>query len=553
MDLEHIFKTKPYQHQLDAFYRHKDDDYFALFLEMGVGKSKIAIDIASYKYEKGDIDAVLIIAPNHVHSQWIKEQYPIHCSVDYKSFIWNSAKKGTNYYSNMMDEFLTPKWPKLKVFAVNVEAFQSQGIVPFVATYLKHNKVFTIIDEATRIKTPTAKRSKTVHRIEKYGQRCILTGTPVTKSPFGLWSMFEFLKHNYFGCNFFIFQARHGVMMQGINERTGGRYKTLIDEKTWAIVLSQLKKQEELRGNAGLMDSDFEDVAGGMSLSEKNVRFIWKQKEFKKFKRLDELKEQIDPVTSYATKKECLDLPEKIYETVYLEMSKEHRKVYNTLKSKLLVEYEGKDLTVINKVALTTRLMQIAGGYFPYIEERELEIGNNIIISEKKAGMLIGKKNLKVERIKDELEEMSNFPVIIWCKFVMELEAVYAELKKDYRCAIYYGKTSNLERGYIIEDFKAGNYDIFIGNPSVAGFGLNLQNATTQLYYSNGFNVEERLQAEDRSHRIGVKSNCLYKDIVYKDSIDEKVTRAITSGRGLNDYFKATTLREIFDDEKEVE
>ena len=546
------FKTTPYDHQLEQFNRHKDDVFFALFDEMGTGKSKISIDIASYKYEKGDIDAVLIIAPNHVHSQWTQEQYPTHCSVPYKSFTWNSSKKGTNAYNNMMEDFLTPKWPKLKVFAVNVEAFQSDGVIPFVATYMKNNTVFTIIDEATRIKTPTAKRSKTIHRLEKYGQRCILTGTPVTKSPFGLWSMFEFLKHNYFGINFFIFQARHGVMMQGINERTGGRYKTLIDEKTWSIIVSQLKKQEELRGDAGLMESDFEDVAGGMSISEKNVRFIWKQKEFKKFKRLDELKEAIDPVTSYATKKDCLDLPEKVYETVYLEMSKEHRKVYNTLKSKLLVEYEGKDLTVVNKVALTTRLMQIAGGYFPYIEEEEMELGNNIISIEKKAGMLIGKKNYKVARIKEELDE-NTMPVIIWAKFVMELEAIYAELKKDYKCALYYGRTNTLERGYIIEDFKAGKYDIFIGNPAVAGFGLNLQNATTQLYYSNGFNVEERLQAEDRSHRIGVKDTCVYKDFVYRNSIDEKITMAITSGRGLNDYFKAKSLREIFDEEREVE
>lgn len=545
------FKTKPYKHQLDAFNRHKDDEYFALFLEMGLGKSKIAIDIASYKYEQGLIDAVLVIAPNHVHEQWITEQYPIHCSVAYKSFIWNSAKKGTSIYQNMMDEFLTPKWPKLKVFSVNVEAFQSDGVIPFIATYMKNNNVFTIIDEATRIKTPTAKRSKTIHKLEKYGQRCILTGTPVTKSPFGLWSMFQFLKLNYFGCNFFIFQARHGVMMQGINERTGGRYKTLIDEKTWNIVLSLLKKQLELRGSAGLMDSDFEDVAGGMSISEKNVRFIWKQKEFKKFKKLDELKKLIDPVTSYATKKDCLDLPEKVYETVYLEMSKEHRKVYNTLKSKLLVEYEGKDLTVVNKVALTTRLMQIAGGYFPYTEKKEIELGNNVATIEKKAGMLIGKKNYKVARIREELEEVT-LPVIIWAKFVMELEAIYADLKKDYRCALYYGGTNSLERRFIIEDFKEGKYDIFIGNPSVAGFGLNLQNATTQLYYSNGFNVEERLQCEDRSHRIGVKGACVYKDFVYKNSIDEKITMAITNGRSLNDYFKVTSLREIFSEEKEV-
>ncbi len=555
------FKTKPYKHQLEAYELHKDDEYFALFCEMGVGKSKIAIDIASYKYEQGTIDSVLIIAPNHVHSRWITEQYPEHCSIPYKSFVWNSGKSKTVIYNNMIEEFLTPKWPKLKVFSINVEAFQSKSIIPYIVAYMKTNKVFTIVDEATRVKTPTAVRSKTIHKLEKYGQRCILTGTPVTKSPFGLWSMFEFLHHDYFGCNFFMFQNRHGVMCQGVNERTGGRYKTLIDERTWAIALSQLKKMDTERGTAGLMPDDFEAVAVGLGLSEKNVKFIWKQQAFKKFKRLDELKKAIDPVTFYAKKEDCLDLPEKIYDTITIEMSKEHRKVYNTLKSKLLVEYEGKDLTVVNKVALTTRLMQLAGGYFPYTETREVEVGTsnaeksyssashtNTVVIKKKASLLIGKKNVKIERIREELEEISHFPIIIWARFINELEALYAEFKKDYRCALYYGATPPHTREAIIEDFKEGKYDIFIGNPSVAGFGLNLQEATTQFYYSNGFNVEERLQAEDRSHRIGVKRPCVYKDIVFLNSIDEKITMAILSGREMNDYFKAKSLREILED-----
>ena len=545
------FKTKPYDHQLEAYERFKDEPFFALFMEMGTGKSKVCIDIAAYRYEKGEIDGVLVIAPNHVHAQWVIEQFPIHCSVPYYSFIWNSAKRSTNIYNNILEDFLTPKIKKMKVLSINVEAFQSDSIIQTAATYLQHNRIFIIVDEATRIKTPTAKRSKTIHKIEKYGQRCILTGTPVTKSPFGLWSMFEFLKHNYFGINFFIFQARHGVMMQGINERTGTRYKTLIDEKTWAIALSQLKKMAEMRGKAGLMETDFEDVGGGLGLSVKNVKFIWKQKFFKKFKRLDELKEKIDPITFYAKKIDCLDLPEKIYETVYIEMSKDHRKVYNTLKNKLLVEYEGKDLTVLNKVALTTRLMQVAGGFFPYIETKEIEMPNKTITIEKKMGMLIGKKNIKLERIKEDLEETSQFPIIIWSKFVIELETIYEELKKTYKCAIYYGKTTMYERENILEDFKNGEYDIFIGNPSVAGFGLNLQNATTQLFYSNGFNVEDRLQAEDRSHRIGVQRACLYKDFIFKNSIDEKITNAITNGRDMNDFFKTQSIRELLEDSDE--
>ncbi len=537
------FKTEPYKHQAEAIERHKDDEYFALLMGMGTGKSKVAIDIAVHKYETGQIDSVLVIAPNHVHAQWVNEQFPAHCSIDYTALTWYSSKSNNKSFVNELEEFITPKSDKLKVFAINVEAFQSDSIIPKVANYVKNNKVFTIIDEATRIKTPTAKRSMTLHKLQKYGQRCILTGTPVTKSPFGLWSMYEFLQHNYFNCNYFMFQLRHGIMIQGINKASGGRYKTLIDEKTWNITLSQVRKIAEMRGTCPLTEEDFAYVSSNTGVSAKNVQFIWKQQTFKKYKNLDELKEQIDPITSYAKKEECLDLPDKIYETVHLEMTAEHNKIYNTLRKELIVQYEDAELTALNKAALTTRLMQVCGGYFPYMESHEAIDGDMMLTKKIK---MIGKTNAKVERLKEELDE-TDFPIIVWAQFIAELDELYASLKKDYNCALYYGKTSTEDRKQIIEDFKAGKYDIFIGNPAVAGFGLNLQNATTQLFYSNGFNVENRLQAEDRSHRIGVKQACLYKDFVYKNTIDEKISEAIRAGRDMNDFFRSKSLREILE------
>ena len=168
--MEFKFKTEPYEKQREGFEYVKDLEVSALFADMGTGKTKIALDVAAYKYCKGDIDGILIIAPNNVHSQWINEQIPLHLSVPYKALIWSSQKKDGVLYRNMLEELLTPKMPRLKVFAVNVEALQSDSIKPILAIYLKHNKILTIVDEATRIKTPTAKRSKTAHLINKYGR-----------------------------------------------------------------------------------------------------------------------------------------------------------------------------------------------------------------------------------------------------------------------------------------------------------------------------------------------------------------------------------------------
>lgn len=551
-DRHYVFKTTPYLHQAVCFDKHCDDTFLALFADMGTGKSKMAIDITCYKYNMGLVNAVLVIAPNHVHAQWIREQFPAHCTVDYTSFLWDSAKVNTNYVQNKLEDFLIPPYPgKLKVLAVNVEALQSDTVVPYIRDFVQNNKVMTIIDEATRIKSPTAKRTKTALLLEKYGHRMILTGTPATKNPFSLWSMYEFLKKGFFDCNYFIFQARFGIMMKGTNQQTGRSYKTIIDIKMWNQCKYYLEKVHEQRGEGDLMPDDYLTVASITGLSEKNVRFIESEEDFVQYKRLDEIKNKIAPVTFFAKKADCLDLPDKIYDTLYVEMDKAHRSLYNKLKKELMVEYASQELTVLNKISLTTRLMQLSGGFFPYEEEHELANGD--IVVNKKA-MPIGVKNNKIAAIKDDLEELGDvFPIIIWAKFVAELKMIYESLKKDYRCCLYYGGTATNERHEIIEDFKAGKYDIFIGNPATAGFGLNLQNATYQYYYSNGFVVEERLQAEDRSHRIGVRSNCYYKDIVYKNTIDEKIVRAIKAGRDMNEYFKDSSIADLLSEVQDEE
>lgn len=544
------FKTAPYEHQLRQFYRHRDSPYFALFNDMGTGKTKISIDIAAHKYLTGQINAVLLIAPNHVHEQWIKEQFPVHCSIPYRSVVYKSSKTTQKHWREYWNMFASEPMPYLKVLAVNVEAFQTASIEPFIAEYVQMNTVFTIIDEATRIKNHTAKRTKMIHKLQKYGQRAILTGTPTTKSPFDLWSMMEFLKHNYFNCNYFIFQNRYGVMMKGENPY-GGKYTTLIDEKTYQIVKWKLNKLRESR-NGELMPDDYEAVAAFTGVSEKNVRFIEHSAEFMRFKRLDEIKEYIAKDVSSVRKEDCLDLPEKIYETIVVDMSAEQQRVYDTLRKELLVEYDGKELSVQNKVALVTRLMQITGGFMPYFGERNVIIGTQHTVERTSEAELIGKSNVKLDALIADLDELADdAQVIIWAHFVSELKALYAELSKRYTACLYYGGTSDHDRETIKSDFIAGRYKLFIGNAQSAGFGLNLQVATYQYFFSNTFRTEERLQAEDRSHRIGVRTAVVYKDIVARGTVDEKIYQSIQSGRELNEFFKDTSLYDMLTPVKE--
>ena len=67
----------------------------------------------------------------------------------------------------------------------------------------------------------------------------------------------------------------------------------------------------------------------------------------------------------------------------------------------------------------------------------------------------------------------------------------------------------------------------FVGQPRTGGYGLTLTEAKTVVYYSNNFDLEIRLQSEDRAHRIGQTSKVTYIDIVAENTVDERILKAL--------------------------
>lgn len=553
--MDFTFKTEPRPYQRTFFERFRDSEYFALFMDMGTGKTKVTLDIAAYKFLTGQITALLVIAPNHVHEQWTTDECPKHLSIPYRPFVWRSASIGRSYYMRQLNEFIVTVMPFLKILVVNVEAFQSDTIVPYIADYVHSNKVFTVVDEGTRIKHEKAKRSKTIHKLEKYGHRALLTGTPVAQSPFNLWSMFEFLKTNYFKCNYFVFQHRYGILMKGVNNDTGAKFNTTIDEKTYAIVVNDLKKMQEQR-NGPLMPDDYETISVLRGTSEKNVRFIETHPTYVRFKRLDELRDIVaKDVGAISFAEAAPDMPPAVYEVMYVDMSNEQKRVYQELKANLRAEYAGKEVTVANKLALTTRLQQVTGGFFPYLEEErhfspEDRAWYSKVVG---AGQLIGESNPKLDVVIEDLEEVNfdSMKVIVWAHFVPELKYAYEKLRGIYKCCLYYGKISDREKAAAVTDFKQGKYDIFIGQIDSVAFGFNFQIAPLQYYLGNSQVIENRLQAEARPRRIDKMQVCIYKDIIVRHTYDEKLYAHIKEGRDMNDYFKRVTVDELLTDSEE--
>ena len=112
------------------------------------------------------------------------------------------------------------------------ESFISKKAVDYMQKILLANDVMLVVDESSRIKRPSAKRTKIITKFSKYAKyKRIMTGTPVTKGAEDVYSQFKFLDPNILGYDsFYSFKARYCVMggyeskqivsYQNINELT---------------------------------------------------------------------------------------------------------------------------------------------------------------------------------------------------------------------------------------------------------------------------------------------------------------------------------------------
>ncbi len=100
--MKYIYKTKPFEHQRQALMKGAESNNFAYFMEMGTGKTKVAIDNASYLFTQNKVKNVIVIAPNSVYLNWVKE-IEVHCSVQYKIFCHKIDKMNDPLFNDPLD------------------------------------------------------------------------------------------------------------------------------------------------------------------------------------------------------------------------------------------------------------------------------------------------------------------------------------------------------------------------------------------------------------------------------------------------------------------
>ena len=219
--MKYKFKTKPYEHQLEALKRSWNKKEYAYFMEMGTGKSKVLIDNMALLYDKGGINAAIIIAPKGVYRNWSEKEIPTHMPDHIEKYmaVWTPAPTKTQKHLLMK---LFEVTDDLKILVVNVEAFSTKKGVAFVEKFILAHNVLIAVDESTTIKNPKAQRTKNLLKLAvntKY--RRILTGFPVTQSPLDLYSQSTFLSPHLLGyTSFYSFQNRYAKL---INRTMGTR------------------------------------------------------------------------------------------------------------------------------------------------------------------------------------------------------------------------------------------------------------------------------------------------------------------------------------------
>ena len=228
--LDFEFKTRPYDHQRKALEDSWAAEYYALFMEMGTGKSKVAIDNIAVLYEAGKIDSAMIVAPKGVYDNWAKGEIETHFPdrIEKNVMLWR-AGKSKRYDTNLVD-FITEKFDGVKMFVINVEAFSSQKGLDAAKAFLFQNpRNMMIIDESTTIKNRKALRTKNLVALrERALYRRILTGSPITKSPMDLFSQCDFLKDRALGFNSY-FAFKHGT-----HKSNEGLWGTAASNRLWA-------------------------------------------------------------------------------------------------------------------------------------------------------------------------------------------------------------------------------------------------------------------------------------------------------------------------------
>lgn len=476
-------KTEPMSQQLTALERMDGRRWYALFMEQGTGKTWSFLADAERYHERDKIDGLLVFAPNGVHTNWVRREIPAHMDTSKLRFAsWRSGASLT--YRRKLDAILQPA-RELRVLTVNYQALRSASAREFVLAFLQSGRMMCVLDESQNIKNPNSATAKEIMKLRPHMVAVrIGSGTPMDK-PDDIFSQFQFLKSGLLGTdNFPAFMAEFAVLADWKNPK---------NDSDWAMA-KQVAKHPRMAWATIVARDD--DTGRPM------------------YRNLDRLNAIISQHSYRVLKKDCLDLPPKVYSSVYFDLTPEQQRAYELMEQLLRIELEDGSATSVSALASLVKLQQITSGY--------------VVVPGREEPMYVGDKNPRISAVVDYIEDnVGSGKVIVWAKFREEVAALAAALTKAGRKVVqYHGDVKERDREAAIDNFQTGDADTFLGVQKAGGTGLTLTAAETTIYCSNEWSSMLRNQSEDRNHRKGTTGTVVYIDVVATGTIDEAITKS---------------------------
>jgi SNF2 family DNA or RNA helicase len=235
----------------------------------------------------------------------------------------------------------------------------------------------------------------------------------------------------------------------------------------------------------------------------------------KYYKRLEELEQKLKQFSTRIRKDECLDLKPKVRQKRYIELDGEPKKIYEKLRTNALAIVEDSTISFSNKLTEIIKLHQVCNGF------TKNDDGDIMTLHKAKLNAL------------DEILEETDGKVIIWANYIYNIKEIIKFLEDKYgkeSVVSIYGDVDVLTRKEAVTRIQNDPKTKFlVGNPTTGGFGLTLTACNTVVYFSNNYNLEVRMQSEDRAHRMGQKGTVVYIDIVARGTLDEAIMKSLTS------------------------
>lgn len=465
--MANIFLKEPFQHQRDAVVSCHNTDManYAYLMEMGTGKTITAIMDLSLLNNRNLVDNCVVLAPKSVYRNWYKEITEfISNDNNIKISTWDPSLKDPETKNNLVD-ILRKQECKLHIFLMNIEAISSPKGVKFLEQYLKaQDKSMTMMIVDESTTIKTHNAKRTKNLIKL--AKDLGYKRILTGTPVTKSPLDIYTQFAFLDPK---------ILGQSNYYAFRARYAKIINRPT----------------SGG---RHFPLITG--------------------YQRLDELEQKIYTHAFRVKKEECTDLPPKIYTKRFIPMSKEQLVAYESLRRNAMFVFNDKTTTSVNRLSQIVKLHQVCCGF---------TINDN--------GEIHDLPNNRYDELLDVLEEVDG-KVIIWATYRHNIKMITEKLKEKYgdtKAAAFFGDTENQVRLDLVRNFQSKDSDLtyLVANPKTGGYGITLTASCTVVYFSNNYDLEIRLQSEDRAHRIGQKNKVTYVDFVCRGTVDEKILEAL--------------------------